>query len=107
MPVVVILPLVQNKVLLRLRDEKDWIIFAGKWGFFSGSIQENEVPQQAAARELNEELGIQAELEYFSYDEIKELDGLPAFAYRFPLQNEVSKLQIFEEFSRKKELSYD
>ena len=54
--VVTIIPYVDGKVLLQLRDPKPDIIFPGQWGFFSGSIEEDETQEQAAWRELWEEL---------------------------------------------------
>jgi len=54
--VVVILPYIQSKVLMQLRDAKKGIVFPGCWGFFGGSINEGETPEDSARRELLEEL---------------------------------------------------
>lgn len=54
--VVVILPYVQNKILMQLRDQKEGIVFPGCWGFFGGSIDEGERPEDTARRELLEEI---------------------------------------------------
>lgn len=54
--VVAMLPYSKGKVLLQLRDQKEGIVFPGHWGFFSGSLEDGESPEQAALRELWEEL---------------------------------------------------
>lgn len=54
-------------MLLQLRDMKPEIACPGSWGFFGGSILENEKSEQAGIRELFEEIGYQArELHYLS-----------------------------------------
>lgn len=58
--VVVILPRFKDTVLLQLRDEKPEIAFPGHWGFFGGSVHHGELAQDAARRELFEELGLKA-----------------------------------------------
>ena len=54
--VVVILPYLNNKILLQLRDFKYNIVHPGRWGFFGGSINKGELPDVAALRELFEEI---------------------------------------------------
>src|SRR3989344_3228805 len=54
--VVVILLCKDNKILLQLRDFNEGIIHPGKWGFFGGSIEKGESPEEAAKRELWEEI---------------------------------------------------
>lgn len=54
--IITILPYVGTKVLMQLRDHKPGIIFPGQWGFFSGSIEKGETPEESAKRELLEEL---------------------------------------------------
>ena len=66
--VAVILPYVDNKVLLQLRDFKSDIIFPGNWGFFGGAVEDGESPQETARRELLEEIG-------FDSDVLCELDS--------------------------------
>ena len=59
--VVVVLPYTDNRVLMQLRDYNPGISYPGHWGFFGGSIEEGEKPEQSAARELFEETGYKAE----------------------------------------------
>jgi 8-oxo-dGTP pyrophosphatase MutT (NUDIX family) len=47
-----------NKFLLQKRDKKQSIYFPGCWGLFGGACNSNEKPENAAIRELNEELSI-------------------------------------------------
>lgn len=58
--VVVILPYQGSRVLMQLRDDKAGIAFPGKWGFFGGAIEAGESPEEAARRELAEEIGYTA-----------------------------------------------
>lgn len=56
---VVILPCKEDKILLQLRDFNKDIVHPGKWGFFGGSIERRESPEEAAKRELWEEIAYQ------------------------------------------------
>lgn len=58
--IVAVLPYVENKVLLQLRDFRDDIPYPGNWGFFGGAVEDGENPKDAAWRELSEEVGYQA-----------------------------------------------
>lgn len=46
-----------SKFLLQLRDDIPNIAHPGKWAFFGGHIEENESPDVAIKRELEEEIG--------------------------------------------------
>ena len=50
-----------GRYLLQLRDLKEGVIYPGHWGFFGGSIENNENQERAAIRELKEELNLVAD----------------------------------------------
>lgn len=95
--VVVVLPYVDNKVLLQLRDIKKGIAFPGHWGFFGGAIDNGESPEDAAKRELIEEIGYEpANLSKFSFDIIPDLGDLPSYAFCCPLIIPAGKIKLME-----------
>lgn len=47
-----------GRLLLLLRDDRPDIVSPGVWSFPGGGIEPGETPQEAAAREMREELGI-------------------------------------------------
>jgi len=48
-----------GRLVIYLRDNKPEIPFPNHWDFFGGHLEAGETPEQALARELNEELGIE------------------------------------------------
>ena len=57
---VVIVDSSQN-LLLQKRDQKNSIYFPGLWGLFGGACDSCEPPEEAAVREIKEELSIHLE----------------------------------------------
>lgn len=56
----------EEKILMQLRDFKEWISHPGEWSLFGGSMKSNEFPEEAVTRELKEELDFSAgHLVYF------------------------------------------
>lgn len=49
----------QDRVLLQLRDEKDWIPFPGMWALPGGMREGGESPEECIRREMSEEMGIE------------------------------------------------
>ena len=49
--------LYQNQsFLMQLRDDKDNILYPGKWGLFGGHLEAEELPQAGLIREVKEEI---------------------------------------------------
>ena len=95
--VVVILPYADSKVLLQLRDIKEGIAFPGYWGFFGGSIDADETPEDASERELFEEIGYKPEvMNKLGFDIIPELGNLPTHAFCCPLIIPIEEIKLTE-----------
>lgn len=95
--VVVVLPYVDNKVLFQLRDIKEGIVFPGHWGFFGGAIDGGESPEDAAKRELIEEIGYEpANLYKFSFDIIPDLGNLSSYVFCCSLAIPTDKIKLME-----------
>jgi 8-oxo-dGTP pyrophosphatase MutT (NUDIX family) len=55
----------EGKILLQMRDNNPGVVSPLTWDFFGGACEGNETPAQGAAREMREELGIEATPEDF------------------------------------------
>ena len=94
---VVILPYVKDKILMQLRDAKDGIIFPGQWGFFGGSINDREMPEEAAKRELFEEIGLNPKIiDKFFTDKIPELGNHISHAFCCLLSVPIKDIKLLE-----------
>ena len=95
--VVVVLPYVHDKVLMQLRDMKKGINFPGCWGFFGGSIDDGETPEEASKRELLEEIGYKpAGMYKMGFDVVRDLGNLSIHAYCCPLTISIGKIDLQE-----------
>jgi 8-oxo-dGTP pyrophosphatase MutT (NUDIX family) len=91
--VVVVLPVREAKVLLQLRDLKDGIDCAGLWGFFGGAIELAESPEDAAMREIVEELGHEPSILYpLGLTRLKDQGNLISYAYWYPFEIDPEKI---------------
>lgn len=95
--VVVILPYVNGKVLMQLRDVKEGINFPGCWGFFGGSIDKGETPEDAFRRELFEEIGYKPVAMYkLGFEIIPDLENLHSYAFCCPLTIPIEEIKLTE-----------
>lgn len=95
--VVVVLPYVERKVLMQLRDDRAGVAFPGCWGFFGGSVDDGETPADTARREVREELTYTpAALQVLAVDRIPELGNLRSHAYACPLTVPVEQIVLGE-----------
>src|SRR5205085_2221682 len=66
----------EGRVLLQHRDDDPAIRWPGAWAIFGGHVETGETPEEAAQRELEEELGLRLDgdlsLVYHGEDETRE-----------------------------------
>ena len=95
--VVVMLPYSEDKVLMQLRDLKPHIDYPGYWGFLSGSIEPDETPEQAARRELLEEIGYHPlVIHKLNKIEVTDMDNLISHIYYCSLTLKVDEIVLTE-----------
>ena len=95
--VVVVLPFIKSRVLMQLRDFNSSIDFPGRWGFFGGSIMDKETPEEAARRELFEEIGLHPDTLYkINQTKIEGMDNCFSYAYGCPLTVPPERLVLKE-----------
>ena len=95
--IVVILPYVKNKVLMQLRDFKEGISFPGNWGFFGGSVEDDETPGEAAKRELFEEISYKPRVMHkLCTSKIPQFSNLTLHSYCCPLTKPVESIKLME-----------
>ena len=67
--VAIILENTEGEVLLLLRDNKSTIVNPNHWTLVGGKVEDGELPEMAAHRELEEETGLKADLSFWKrYD---------------------------------------
>jgi len=95
--VVVILPYIQSKVLMQLRDAKEGIVFPGCWGFFGGAINEGETPEDTAKRELLEELEyVPSVIHKLNTERILDSGDLVSHSFYCPLTEPPQRIRLKE-----------
>jgi 8-oxo-dGTP pyrophosphatase MutT (NUDIX family) len=97
--VVVVLPfnVIDNSILMQLRDDKPWIDAPGLWGFFGGGIEKNETVRDCALRELEEELCYKAgNIFHLNSEIITDLNYISAHAYTTQLIDPINTLSLKE-----------
>jgi len=62
--------LVEDKLLMFLRDNKPGLFNANKWDFFGGGREDKETPQECAIREIQEELGFSIDPKLFVWGKL-------------------------------------
>ncbi len=58
--VAALIVLEDGRYLMQLRDQKPGIFYPGHWGLFGGGMDPGESVEETLARELEEELGLEA-----------------------------------------------
>lgn len=97
----VVLPYVKrNKsvlILMQLRDFKSDIFYPGHWGFFGGSVDDGENPDETAKRELFEEICYRPPVMYkLSASKVPEWKGFVVHSYCCPLTKPVKSMILKE-----------
>lgn len=60
--------LVEDKLLMQLRDNKPGLFNANMWDFLGGGREGNETPHECAIREIQEELGLMLSPDSFIWE---------------------------------------
>src|SRR5689334_11446104 len=82
-----------GRVLMQHRDDNPAIMLPGMWAFFGGRAEAGETPEQAARREMLEELDLELEGE-LSLVFHGEVEGFDTYVFAAPLQVPLEALTL-------------
>src|SRR5512145_492915 len=90
-----------GQVLAQLRDDKPSILFPNCWSTLGGAIEDGETPDEAARRELTEEVEICPPLEFWRLFEHQfqvgeTLVNVDIYAYIGEIETEVADIRLHE-----------
>ena len=95
--VAIIVENMQGEVLLLLRDNKSTITFPNQWTLVGGKVEDGEVPDTAAHRELAEETGLNTALTFWKrYDREHTLFIVDQYIYTAKIDAPLEKLVLGE-----------
>lgn len=86
----------REKILLQLRDFKEWISHPGEWALFGGSIKHKEWPAAAIVRELQEELGFSSHSPTYFKDYYYEEESAFIYVYSYAIDFASERLHLKE-----------
>ena len=84
----------KGELRLHLRDDKPGIANPNLWGIIAGRMEAGESAEEALAREVREEIGVQLR-HYAFYTTVEEPTG-PLHVYSAPLETEARHLHLTE-----------
>ncbi len=82
---------------MQLRDFCPDIVYPGKWGFFGGSIEEGELPYEAAKRELHEEIDYEPDMFHeLNIGSIPDLTNTKSYSFFCELKVPLNQVVLHE-----------
>jgi 8-oxo-dGTP pyrophosphatase MutT (NUDIX family) len=90
---VLLLPINSKRKILLQHRSKDAPTYPDQWGFFGGSIENNETPVDAIRREIKEELGLSLENLYFITSILDDEDKIERYIFKSFLDIDVGVLK--------------
>jgi 8-oxo-dGTP diphosphatase len=88
-----------NRLLIYLRDDKREIPFPNHWDFFGGHLEDGETPEEALAREVKEEIGVDLKRwNFFKRYVCMEGDAYPNIKYLYwaKIDKSAEELTLYE-----------
>ena len=84
-------------IALQLRDDRPGVGHRDHWGIFSGMVEEGETPDEAAVREIGEELNVLLDGNKLTFlRSFVDARGLEAFLFHYPVRNELDDAVLGE-----------